>query len=281
MDSPVNFLLNNDEHFSKSNSEKSLSIISESADNVIAICKTLLTYPTYDPSETLDLLKSYINAETTFNRLLYSQISTFVFNLSDEESDTFTHNLSYFFENAIETSEEYDTMLNTVFKFYDHAELALRQKNLLSSNAVIREQSALRDDLEKIQADFKESEHKLTNTESEFNNTIKNTQRDYITIFGIFSAIIISFVGGISFSSAILESISVISIYRLIAIICLLAFVLFNVVYYLISVVLKISSISIDKSIGIKKLRLSIPTFFNMMTIVILIADCLLYYINK
>lgn len=284
MDSTAKILLNNDDHYRKSNNEKSISVISQIEEKVIEICDSLLTSPPYDADKTINLLTDYVNGNSFFNRLLYSQISSFVFNLSDEEADTFTHNLLDFFEKAIDKLDENSHILNVIYKFYDHAELALRQKNLLSSNNLVHDQKLLKEELNKIKTDFKSSEMKLSNAENEFNETaktIKDTQRDYITIFGIFSAIIISFVGGISFSSSVLESISGISIYRLIAIICLLAFVLFNVVYYLISVVLIISSISIDKSIGIKKLRLSIPTFFNMMTIVILIADCLLYYINK
>jgi hypothetical protein len=54
-------------------------------------------------------------------------------------------------------------------------------------------------------------------------------QREYITILGIFAAILVAFFGGLSFSNATLSSIDKATIYRLLLTIILLGTVLFNI----------------------------------------------------
>ena len=53
-------------------------------------------------------------------------------------------------------------------------------------------------------------------------------QRDYVTILGIFAAIILAFVAGITFSTSVLSNVDKVSIYRLTFVILLLALLLFN-----------------------------------------------------
>ena len=58
--------------------------------------------------------------------------------------------------------------------------------------------------------------------------TAKGMQRDYVTILGIFAAIILAFVAGITFSTSVLSNVDKVSIYRLTFVILLLALLLFN-----------------------------------------------------
>ena len=57
---------------------------------------------------------------------------------------------------------------------------------------------------------------------------LNDAQKDYIAILGIFSAVVLTFMGGIAFSTSVLENIHKASAYRLIVITLLIGLVLFN-----------------------------------------------------
>ena len=76
-----------------------------------------------------------------------------------------------------------------------------------------------------------------------------------------------AFVGGITFSSSVLQNIGRVSIYRLLIVVVLLAFVLVNVIWLLVKFIAEINS---------KNIRLFRIVWFNVfciiMTILIVIA---------
>ena len=70
---------------------------------------------------------------------------------------------------------------------------------------------------------------------------MKKVHEQSISILSIFSAVVLAFMGGISFSSRMLESMSEVSMFRLAVTILLLGFVLINMVFILLRVILWIS----------------------------------------
>ena len=56
-------------------------------------------------------------------------------------------------------------------------------------------------------------------------------QREYIAILGIFASIVLTFIGGIVFSTSVLQNIGAVSVYRLAAIVLLIGMVLSNMLY--------------------------------------------------
>lgn len=56
-------------------------------------------------------------------------------------------------------------------------------------------------------------------------------QREYIAILGIFASIVLTFIGGIVFSTSVLQNIGAVSVYRLAAITLLIGIVLSNMLY--------------------------------------------------
>lgn len=61
-------------------------------------------------------------------------------------------------------------------------------------------------------------------------DSINNAQKEYIAILGIFAAVVITFVGGIAFSTSVLQNIHQSSIYRIVFICLLIGLVLLNVI---------------------------------------------------
>lgn len=70
---------------------------------------------------------------------------------------------------------------------------------------------------------------------------IKGVEKEYISILGIFAAIVLAFVGGITFSTSVLQNISVVSVFRLLLVVDFLAFVLINVIYILVKFIFTIN----------------------------------------
>ncbi len=62
---------------------------------------------------------------------------------------------------------------------------------------------------------------------------IKNTQLEMVSILGIFASIVLTFTGGLSFSTSVFQSMAVLSIYRVSALILLLGITLMNILFTL------------------------------------------------
>lgn len=105
---------------------------------MLNLCKELsqsVTNGNFHSEHWLDELRSYISNND--NRLLYSDISNYIFNLSDEEFTTFTTNLDSVLNDAADlrgTGVEQDKNLyKTLLKFFDHVNLAHRQNSMFSN----------------------------------------------------------------------------------------------------------------------------------------------------
>lgn len=201
----------------------------------------------YKPDTTVDIVNNYIKNEKVLNRLLYSEISSYVFSLSEDKRaniDTNIDNLlNYTFKENMSLSDE---CCNFITKLYDHVQLGIKQlenvKNVLSLG--------IEDSKEQL----------LVET--------KKIEREYIAILGIFAAIVLAFVGGLTFSSSVLQYMSQVSIYRISLIALIIGFVFINLIYGLFYYIDKIVKTKNDKKLH--------PLFITNIIIVILIA-CTLF----
>ena len=92
-------------------------------------------------------------------------------------------------------------------------------------------------------------QNQITNAElKKINDKAEKMQRDYVTILGIFAAVIIAFVSGMTFSTSVLNNIDKVSIYRLLFIIILIALFIFNLLNLLFDFLIKINKISSDNN---------------------------------
>ena len=102
-------------------------------------------------------------------------------------------------------------------------------------------------------------------------------QKEHVTILGIFSSIVITFVAGMVFSSSVLNNIDKASIYRLVFIMALIALMIFNLVYLLLDFIAKINNQRIlTESQGKKP---AIIESINMVLFTILFLDFVLWAI--
>lgn len=104
--------------------------------------------------------------------------------------------------------------------------------------------------------------------ESERNNRamLEDSKRDYITILGIFAAIVIAFTAGSTFSASVLQNIDKASIYRICLMATLIGLFLFNTISVLLTFITNISKIGSDE-----KLR-AITTKANIIFLILLVV---------
>lgn len=192
------------------------------------ICNQL-SYETnkYKPEKTI----RYINEQVEhgfLDYISYSEISDMFFSLDDYDRDQFVNNTEKLKKEAFnEKSKKYvanEKCKKIVAKIYDHTQLAVTQVDIISK--------LIAQNLYDTKTQLKYEAEEVS----------KENQKRSITILSIFSSIVLTFVGGMVFSSSILENMHSVSVYRLIFTICILAMVIFNVIFILIKSVFNINN---------------------------------------
>ena len=129
----------------------------------------------------------------------------------------------------------------------------------------------------KITEEMEEKSRATNSNLKIINKKAENMQKEHVTILGIFSSIVITFVAGMVFSSSVLNNIDKVSIYRLVFIMALIALMIFNLVYLLLDFIAKINNqFILTESQGKKP---AIIEYINMVLFAILFLDFVLWAI--
>lgn len=146
-----------------------------------------------------------------------------------------------------------------IVKIYDHFQLALHQ-------------------IENVNNIFADS---IEEAKENLQKQIKGVEKEYISILGIFAAIVLAFVGGITFSTSVLQNISAVSVFRLLLVVDFLAFVLINVIYILVKFIFTINEKN-AKLFNIKALNIACLVIAIIIVISwMLNANQIPYFISK
>lgn len=170
------------------------------------ICQSLLTSSQdYKPEATKEAIERFINSEVKLDRILYSEISNFIFSLDSNDRGIFNTNI----DNLLQYSQQegfvdQEDVRKIIVKIYDHSQLAVHQIENAGNIAA------------------KSIEETKSKINEEFKDELKKIEREYITILGIFASIVIAFVAAITVSSSVLQNIAATSVYRLLLVVDLL-----------------------------------------------------------
>ena len=160
-----------------------------------------------------------------------------------QDYDALTDHLQHILE-SYQCQEGHPDVRTNLRKLYDHTSLEISR---LVHTKIITEQlfkqEAHLDELEHL-VDSVRSEHDrivtkvnehetFANQIDEAKKEINDAKKEYIAILGIFSAVVLTFIGGIAFSTSVLENLHQSSIYRIVLALCLIGLVLCNVLYLL------------------------------------------------
>lgn len=215
------------------------------------ICKSLsVKSNVYKPECTIRLITDYLSEKNKIERILYSEISNYIFSLDIERRGIFATNIDNLLQYTmnsgnVKNAEISDDCKKIVIKIYDHFQLALHQ--IENVKDILRTGTS-----EVVEGIRKEN---------------KGIEREYITILAIFSSIVVAFVGGLNFSNEVLRNMGSISIYRLILVVDFLGFIILNLVYMMIRLIFEINDMEI-KYFKIKSLN-NIMLFIAAVVIVL------------
>ncbi len=229
MENKVNRLLKQDNGLpvSKLNSKK----LNYTKRKIRAICNSL-TFPIgdYQPHKTIKSIKDYLSSPDKMDRILYSEISNFIFALDKWTRDRLNTNIDELIQYILEHEKDVDEdCRKIIIKIYDHSQLVFYQigsaENIVANGI----------------------EEEKIHLESE----IKGIEKEYITILGIFASIVLAFVGNFIFSSSVLQNIAQANIYRLLLTIDFLGFFFATIILILVRFILHIN----NKYIPVLKFR--------------------------
>lgn len=148
----------------------------------------------------------------------------------------------------------------SIIKLFDHTNLEVARINytkqlnnatksdLASTKELLKEQ---REEFDNTKSETEIIRNKLREETEKANKKIEDNQKqmqnEYVTILGIFAAIVLAFTGGMTFSSSVLNNISKASVYRLSLISFIIGLVFFNLIWVLIDFVRDINGKTIRK----------------------------------
>lgn len=217
------------------------------------ICNGLcLEHNKYIPQKSVESINKYLRAEDKLERILYSEINSYISNMDTHERGVFTTNIEKLLMHSLEPINGVnEDCKKIIVKIYDHFHLYLNQ-------------------IENINNVFANG---IEETKNNLKTEIKGIEKEYISILGIFSSVVLAFVGGMAFSSSVLENINKASIYRTILIALIIGFVFFNIIHLMIYFICKINNHSTKEII-------IICMTFNALVVAGIIATCIAYKSN-
>ena len=116
-------------------------------------------------------------------------------------------------------------------KLYDHCNLDVARISYINGRD---RQISGEGSIENINAKISNLQNELETATHEQENVkleLSKQQREYISILGIFAAVVLAFTGGITFSSSVLNNIDTISPYRIVIVSLIIGLVLVNILF--------------------------------------------------
>lgn len=188
----------------------------------------------YNPSKTVNSISDYQNKG---KRIIYSELTNRVYAMTEDERGTISTNLDSLLNYVMdeENGVQKETV-NTALRLWDHFNLACCQlantKNVLGTSAEETKSDLHRQLYKKLYEELSSNLHKqlFKQLYRSLYDKFKGIEKEYITILGIFASVVLAFVGGLAYSTSVLQHMSGVSIYRLVIVILLLGFVLINTI---------------------------------------------------
>lgn len=227
------------------------------------LCQSLASEPDkFRLEETMSFIIDFIgDKEEYLERFLYSELSMQLFEFDAERKSNFFSNIDVLLEKFTTVigentkDEDIKSIEKMIIKIYDHTYLVENQIGMVDRS--------IKSATDSVRSD---NQNELTNIRENNQKELKGIQKDYIAVLSIFSAVVLAFSGGLTFSSSVLENISDTSTYKLIIIALIIGLVLINLFFGLFYYINKI----IDREDSLTPLKLSNAIFL----ILILIFGC-------
>ena len=181
---------------------------------VLIVCETF-AIPTreYNAETTKSEIIKFIHSEGGVLRILYSEINMRLMNMTLEERGVFSTNVEKFLSFVLGEEKNEIDVIKIALKIYDHTQLVISQ--MTSVDEILSP--------------------RLDEAKIVMKAEMKTIEREYITILGIFAAIMLAFVGAYTFSTSVLNNIGKVSLSSLLIISSLIGTVFYKLISLLLS----------------------------------------------
>ncbi|WRG66884.1 hypothetical protein E5E31_07185 [Helicobacter pylori] len=195
----------------------------------------------------------------------YSKITTIILNSTRDREQAFmtlTQNIRTLKEIQDKDNKEVESIKPKLEKLYDHMNLeCIRLQDFDEKMSKVKDVSI------KLEKELNKNYEKLS-------EELNKQQTQYITILGIFASIVLTFVGGLAFSTSVLSNIDKANAYRLVFVMAFIALFFGNILYLLFSFLSKIS-LSKEKKDEQENFCKKPMFWFNLIvTILLVIGFC-------
>ncbi|GAA9745123.1 hypothetical protein VN0142_06700 [Helicobacter pylori] len=189
----------------------------------------------------------------------YSKITTIILNSTRDKEQAFmmlTQNIKTLKE--IQDNKEVESIKPKLEKLYDHMNLeCIRLQDFDEKMSRVKNVSI------KLEDELNKNYKKLS-------EELNKQQTQYITILGIFASIVLTFVGGLAFSTSVLSNIDKANAYRLVFVMAFIALFFGNILYLLFSFLSKIS-LSEEKKDKQENFFKKLIFWFNLMVTILFV----------
>jgi len=159
-------------------------------------------------------------------------------------------------------------------KLHDHIELEITRMRYTEKRR--REQH---ETTQKLNETFDSLDERFESSKKSFEAAQDKIQRNYVTILGIFAAIVLAFTGGMTLSASVFDSIDSASIYRLMIVFSLVALFVFDLIVALCCFILRVTGITLNpEQSGIKSPFYWAVGIINTVFILVAIGSVVLRY---
>lgn len=230
--------------------------LGESKRRLNGICRSLMIDSNvYEPKRTVGSVETYLATTEKVDRMLYSVISGFIIGLDEKARGTFSTNvdklLQYVLDEENQVSED---SRKICIKLYDHFQLNLTQiesANIITKKAIA---NAMKDEIE------------------ESHKEIKGIQKEYITILGIFAAIMLAFVGSFTFSTSVLNNLGSVDVFELVIVAIIIGLVFVILITLLLDFLREINDKIITDESGRKQWSKKTKTAIGILVVLSMIT---------
>ncbi|EDT15032.1 hypothetical protein [Clostridium perfringens] len=233
---------------------KEIQEVKEIFDILEKIKKININSKNYE-DEINEISNSLINYYNNKGRHLYSEVSAFLFKVEDEDYEYIFENVKKVHKNLLHYDFENNSdYADKVLKLEDHIKLEwirferlkeVQEKNGIElSNKIKEETRKLKEEADKFEVESKKHKGKIKNLNKSYKkmkDNIDGLNSQIISVIGIFSAIVITFFGGINFLESVLNSIGKVSKYRFVLGAFIVGFVMFNTIFMLLNFISKLT----------------------------------------
>lgn len=176
---------------------------------------------------------------------------------------------------AYKNSSKYKKILRSLDKLYDHISLDIARFDQFNQIEEMTE------GVKKQYIELNETNNSIEEKNKQSAEEIKSIKKEFVTLIGIFSSIVLAFFGKMVFTTSVLENVKNNNIFILISITSLIGYILVNMLYILISFISEISTGSKEIPFDLSKYNKSIKCTMLLGLVVHIIIEYKLFTVIK